>query len=270
MLREKVVLLAGGQGTRMREETEYRPKPMVTIGRWPVLWHIMRIFSSQGFNDFVVCLGYKGEMIKEYFSRYHMMASDFTVNLAKNSIEWHDDPTGDIFDWKITLAETGLSAMTGARLKKVEKYITGETFMLTYGDGVADVDVKALLAFHKSHGKIATVTGVNPPSRFGDLIIDNGRVVKFSEKSQVHGGVINGGFFVFNRKIFDYLNSEDPCILEKKPLETLAAEGQLMVYSHGGFWQCMDTLRDVQFLNSLWDKGDAPWVSPVTSGGSIS
>ncbi|HRY30146.1 MAG TPA: glucose-1-phosphate cytidylyltransferase [Elusimicrobiota bacterium] len=253
----KVVLLAGGQGTRLREETEYRPKPMVNIGRWPVLWHIMKIYSHFGFNEFVICLGYKGEMIKEYFLNYRMMANDFTIHLGKHPVAFHNG--NNDLNWKVTLVDTGPNAMTGARLKRIQPHIKEDTFMLTYGDGVADIDVRALVKFHRKHGKLATVTGVTPPSRFGELVVRGDRVVEFSEKPQTRAGLISGGFFVLNTKVFDYLTADDDCIFEQKPLEELTKNGQLMVRPHKGFWHCMDTLRDVHYLNSLWDKGDAPW-----------
>jgi glucose-1-phosphate cytidylyltransferase len=253
-----VVLLAGGQGTRLREETEYRPKPMVNIGHWPILWHIMKIYAHYGYERFIVCLGYKGEMIRDYFLNYRLRTNDITVSLDHNRIKIHNDPLKES-RWEITLSDTGLKAMTGTRLKRIEPYINGDTFLMTYGDGVANVDINGLISFHREHGKIATVTGVLPPSRFGELIAKENKVVEFSEKPQTHQGLINGGFFVFNRRIFDYLSSDDDCIFERKPLEQLTREGQLMVYPHRGFWQCMDTLRDMQFLNELWDRGEAPW-----------
>jgi len=234
----QVVILCGGAGTRLREETEFRPKPMVNIGSYPILWHIMKYYSQFGCRDFVLALGYKGEMIKNYFCHY----------------ELHDEA-----GWKITLADTGEKTLKGARLKKVERYITGDTFMMTYGDGIADVNIGELLAFHKAHGKLATVTGINIASRFGELKIDGDSVEKFSEKPQNGEGFINGGFFVFNRKILDYLTKDDSCDLEIGPLEKIAKEGQLMVYKHRGFWACMDTLRDMEYLNRIWETGQAKW-----------
>ncbi len=253
----KVVILAGGQGTRLREETEYRPKPMVNVGPKPILWHIMKTYSHYGLNEFVVCLGYKGEMIKEYFLRYRELANDFTVELGSRKVTLHHAPKEA--DWKVSLIDTGLNAMTGARIKRVAEYLKGDTFLLTYGDGLCDVNVKELLEFHKEHGKLATVTGVAPPSRFGELIVKGSKVHEFSEKPQTHTGLINGGYFILDRKVLDYISDDEGCIFEKQPLENLAKDGQLMAYSHKGFWQCMDTLRDMQFLNSLWDKGEAPW-----------
>ena len=246
----KVVILCGGMGTRLREETEYRPKPLVEIGGKPMLWHIMKIYSYYGFKDFVLCLGYKGKMIKDYFLNYEIMNNDFTLKLESKDIKFHNSYKEK--DWIITFAETGKNAMTGARIKRIEKYIHSELFMLTYGDGVADIDIQELLKFHKSHGKIGTVTGVSPSSRFGELVVTEDQVKKFSEKPQVKEGFINGGFFVFDKRIFNYLKDNDECIFEKNPLEYLASDGELMVYKHKGFWQCMDTYRDLQLLNNLW------------------
>lgn len=246
----KIVILCGGMGARLREETEYRPKPLVEIGGKPMLWHIMKIYSYYGFKDFVLCLGYKGKMIKDYFLNYEIMNSDFTLKLESKGIEFHNSYKEK--DWIVTFAETGKNAMTGARIKKIEKYINSELFMLTYGDGVADINIQELLKFHKSHGKIGTVTGVSPSSRFGELIVAEDQVKKFSEKPQVKEGFINGGFFVFDKRIFNYLEDNDDCIFEKKPLEDLASDGELMIYKHKGFWQCMDTYRDLQLLNNLW------------------
>jgi glucose-1-phosphate cytidylyltransferase len=254
----KVVILAGGLGTRLREETEYRPKPMVQIGSRPILWHIMKIYDHYGFHDFVICLGYKGTMIKDYFLNYEIMNSDFTVNLGnRQNIHLHNDHTER--DWNVTLAETGEKSQTGARVKKIEKYIDGETFMLTYGDAVADIDISRLLAFHQSHGRIGTVTGIHAASRFGELSIESERVKRFNEKPQTLGGYVSGGFFVFNKDFFSYLNERDTCILEKEPIERLAADGELMMYPHEGFWQCCDTYREMEILNNLWDQSTPPW-----------
>ena len=254
----KVVILCGGFGARLREETEYRPKPMVNIGLRPILWHIMKYYSQFGCKDFVLALGYKGEMIKNYFCHYELMNNDVTLKLGhpENMRIRHSH---NEIDWEITLANTGQKTLKGGRLKKVEKYITGETFMMSYGDGIADVDINSLLAFHKSHGKMATVTGINPASRFGELKTDGDRVESFSEKPKNGGSLINGGFFVFNRSIFDFLSVDDSCDLEVGPLEEIAKDGQLMVYKHRGFWACMDTLRDMEYLNKLWSSGTAPW-----------
>lgn len=253
-----VVILAGGFGTRLREQTEFIPKPMVPIGGKPVLWHIMKIYSSYGFRRFIICLGYKGEIIKDYFYNYKMRTQDFTIHLSdEKGINYYNLHKEE--NWEVTLADTGVKAMTGARLKQVERYIDTETFLMTYGDGVSNARIDKTLDFHLSHHKAATVTGVKPPSRFGELIVDNDRVVEFSEKPQVGSGLINGGFFVFDRKVFEFLSADDSCMFEKEPMENLAKTGNLMVYQHDGFWQCMDTLRDMNLLNELWDRGKPPW-----------
>lgn len=254
----KVVILCGGMGTRLREETEFRPKPMVEIGGKPILWHIMKIYAHYGYKDFVLCLGYKGEIIKEYFYNYKLLNNDFTVELGdNNNIEFYSNHSEK--DWRITLANTGDKALKGARLKRAEKYIGDEQFMMTYGDGVADIDINSLLTFHNSHGKLATVTGINPASRFGELKINSDRVEAFYEKPKTSPGFINGGFFVFNRGIFDYLSDDDNCDLEIGPLEEIARRGQLMVYKHRGSWVCMDTLRDMDYLNKLWNENKSFW-----------
>jgi glucose-1-phosphate cytidylyltransferase len=254
----RVVILCGGAGTRLREETEFRPKPMVSIGERPVLWHIMKYYAQFGVRGFILALGYKGEMIKNYFCHYELMNNDVTIELGRpENIFIHQ--CHDEAGWKITLADTGEKTLKGGRLKKVEKYITDETFMMTYGDGIADVDIDALLAFHHSHGKIATVTAINPTSRFGEMKTDGDRVISFREKPQDGESLINGGFFVFNRPVFDYLTPSDSCDLEIGPLENIAREGQLMVYKHRGFWACMDTLRDMEYLNKIWVSGQARW-----------
>jgi len=258
MNKPKVVILCGGRGTRLREETEVRPKPLVEIGGRPILWHIMKIYSYYGFNEFILCVGYKGAMIKEYLYHYHFLTNDFTIKLDHTrEIIFHNQH--DEVDWKVTVVDTGLNTLKGARIKKVEKYIDGDTFLLTYGDGVADLDINAVSDFHNKQGKIATLTGVRPPSRFGDLIVEAGRVLRFTEKPQASAGLINGGFFVFNRKIFDYLNNDDNCDFEKGALEKLAEERQLAVYKHDGAWECMDTLRDTEHLNELWNNNRAFW-----------
>ena len=254
----KAIILCGGIGTRLKEETEYKPKPMVEIGNRPILWHIMKIFAHYGIKDFVLSLGYKGEMIKEYFYNYEILSNDFTIELGnKKAIEVHS--INSERNWRVTLADTGDKALKGARLKRVEKYIDDDQFMMTYGDGVADVDIRDLLEFHQGHGKLATVTGINPASRFGELKIKGNQVESFSEKPQNGAGLINGGFFVFNRGIFDYLSNNDSCDLEVGALEQIAREGQLMVYKHRGFWACMDTIRDMEYLNKLWAEGKAFW-----------
>jgi glucose-1-phosphate cytidylyltransferase len=256
-----VVLLCGGMGTRLREETEYRPKPMIEIGDRPILWHIMKGYAAYGHTDFIVCLGYKGERIREYFLRYDEMQHDLTVELGDRTRIVRSHGHHDEFGWRVTLANTGLKAMTGARIKRASRYIEGDTFMVTYGDGVCDLDLDALVAFHRASGLLATVTGVRPQSRFGELVTMGQRVTAFSEKPQVHDGLINGGFFVFERRVLDYLSEDEECVLERTPLEQLAAEGQLGVYKHEGFWQCMDTYRDFQYLNSLWSEGEAAWAT---------
>jgi glucose-1-phosphate cytidylyltransferase len=254
----EVVIFCGGVGTRLREETEFRPKPMVNIGNRPILWHIMKNYAHFDHNDFVLALGYRGEMIKNYFCRYELMNNDVTIELGKPEnvcIHQNHEEAG----WRITLADTGEKALKGARLKKLQKFIKGETFMATYGDGVSDVNINALLDFHARHGKMVTVTGVlRPASYFGELKIDGDRVVEFFEKPQMRG-FINGGYYVFNRRIFDYLNDADDCDLEYGPLEQIVKEGQLMVYKHTGFWACMDTLRDHQNLEKLWNSGKKSW-----------
>ena len=254
----QTIILCGGLGTRLREETEFRPKPMVEIGGKPILWHIMKIYSHYGIKDFVLSLGYKGEMIKEYFYNYEILTNDFTIELGnKKNIEMHSN--NEEKDWRITLADTGDKTLKGARLKRVQQYVNDNTFMLTYGDGVAEVDINALLAFHKKHGKLATVTGINPAARFGELKIKGNQVESFSEKPRDGEGLINGGFFVFNKGIFDYLSADENCDLEIGPLEKIAVEGQLMVYKHRGTWACMDTIRDMEYLNNLWAEGKPEW-----------
>lgn len=254
----KVVVLCGGLGTRLREETEFRPKPMIEIGGKPILWHIMKIYAHFGFKDFIVCLGYKGEMIKEYFYNYEILNNDFTIELGnQKNIEIHSNHGEK--GWRVTLADTGDKALKGSRIKKIEKYVDSDLFMLTYGDGVANINLNDLLSFHNNHGRIGTVTGVRPPSRFGELLVEQNRAVLFSEKPQTSAGLINGGFFVFNQKIFNYLSLDDNCDFEKGPLEKLAKEGELMVYEHKGDWACMDTFRDMEHLNKLWQSAHAFW-----------
>ncbi len=253
----KVAILCGGQGTRLREETEYRPKPLVEIGGRPILWHIMKNYAHFDVRDFVLCLGYKGNMIKEYFLNYEAMNNDFTICLGeKHRVTYHDNHLEQ--DYNVTLASTGLNSMTGGRIKNIQRYIDDETFMVTYGDGLSDVNIKELLAFHKAHNRLATVTTMRPASRFGILDLDSeGKVVNFAEKPQMSGWA-SAGFFVFSRRIFDYLDG-DECILEREPMETLAAEGQLMAFRHEGFFYAMDTHREHLHLNELWNNGDAPW-----------
>ena len=251
----KVCILAGGVGTRLQEETIVKPKPMVEIGRQPILWHIMKIYAAYGFNEFVIALGYKGDVIKDYFLNYRHRASSLTVQLGTDEITIQD---GDCEDWTVHLLDTGLDTQTGGRVKHAAEFIGNEPFMLTYGDGVANVDIKRLLAFHQRQNRLATVTAVRPPARCGGLGFDGSLVSEFVEKPQIGEGWINGGFFVLQPGIVDYIEG-DSTLFERKPLERLAAEGQLGAYRHQGFWQCMDTLRDVQLLNSLWESGDVPW-----------
>lgn len=254
----KVVILCGGLGTRLREETEFRPKPMVYIGNRPILWHIMKIYAHYGYREFILCLGYKGEMIKEYFYNYELLNSDFTIEYGNSKrIEIHSEVAEK--GWKITLADTGDKSLKGARLKMIQKYVDTDTFMVTYGDGVADIDIRALLDFHNKHGRMATVTGVKPVSRFGELKVKGHLVTRFMEKPEISSARISGGFFVFNRAIFDHLRIDDPLDLEVGTLDKIAQMGELMVYNHPGFWACMDTLRDVEYLNTLWQTGKAQW-----------
>ena len=254
----EVIILCGGLGTRLREETEFKPKPMVNIGNRPILWHIMKIYAQYGHTDFILSLGYKGEMIKEYFCNYELMTNDLTIELGKPR-NLHIHRTHEETDWRITLADTGEKSLKGARIKRVERYLTGNTFMVTYGDGVADIDINLLLAFHHRHGKLGTVTGVNPASRFGELKTKGNRVISFAEKSKTDDHLVSGGFFVFNRSFFDYLSPEEDCDLEVGPLERLASDGQLMVYKHKKFWACMDTIRDMEYLNRIWTQNKAEW-----------
>jgi glucose-1-phosphate cytidylyltransferase len=251
----KVIILAGGRGTRLAEETAMRPKPMVEIGGKPILWHIMQIYASHGYKDFLVACGYKGEMIKEYFHNYFIHNSDFFLNLSNGA--W-DVVNSNGLDWRVGVIDTGLDTMTGGRIQRLARWIGDETFMVTYGDGVGDVDIRALVAFHHRHGRLATVTAVRPPARFGALALDGDLVSDFSEKPQTGEGWINGGFFVFEPGVFGYLQG-DQTILEHEPLNRLAEDGQLMAFRHSGFWQPMDTLRDRQLLESLWQSNKAPW-----------
>ena len=253
----KVVILCGGLGTRIKEKTEYRPKPMVEIDGKPILWHIMKIYSYYGFKDFVLCLGYKGEMIKEYFYNNEILSNDLTIEPGKRKIEVHNSHRE--VGWKITLVNTGENALKGARLKKIEKYIDNDIFMITYGDGIANIDICKLIEYHKSHGKIATLTGVKPPSRFGTLLIKRNKINKFIEKPQAIEWLINEGFFVFNKKIFNYLTNDDFCDLKIGTLDKLVQEEELMVYKHPGEWMCMDTLRDMQYLQKLYQSNKTFW-----------
>ena len=256
----KVVILCGGQGTRIRDVAEDLPKPMIPIGDRPILWHIMKNYASFGYGEFVLCLGYRGHVIKDFFINYDILTHDFQLTLGNpESLQIHS--AGNTEDWQITLAETGLNTMTGDRVRQIKKYVgDDEMFMLTYGDGLSDIDIDQLVSFHRSHGKVATVTGVRPPGRFGELESDEtGMVMEFNEKPQATGGRISGGFFVLNRAIFDYLPDGDGLVFEEDPLRKLVADNQLMVHQHDGFWQCMDTYRDFKLLTGLWEGGKAPW-----------
>jgi glucose-1-phosphate cytidylyltransferase len=253
----KAVILAGGRGSRLSEETTARPKPMVEIGDRPILWHIMRTYAAHGVDEFIVCLGYKGYVIKEYFANYVLHRSDVTVDLGARSVEFHHAP---VEPWRVTLVDTGADTMTGGRIKRVLPYLgDDETFLLTYGDGVADLDVSAVIDHHVRSGRLATLTAVQPPARFGSVELDGDRVARFSEKAPGDGAWINGGYFVLSREIGRYIDGDDT-VWEQEPLERLAADGQLGAYCHTGFWQPMDTLRDKLMLESLWESGDAPWV----------
>lgn len=252
----KVVLLAGGFGTRLSEETEIKPKPMVEIGGKPILWHIMKLYSHYGFNEFVICLGYKGYVIKEYFNNYFLHMADVTFDMVENKMEVHHKHAEP---WKITLVDTGANTMTGGRIKRVQPYIGDESFMVTYGDGVSDVDINALVEFHKSHGKIGTMTAVQPSGRFGSLVMgENNSIKSFKEKPKGDGAWINGGFFVFQPEIFDYIDG-DLTVFEKSPLENLAKQKKLFSYRHSSFWKPMDTLREKNEMEDLWSSGNAPW-----------
>jgi len=254
----RVIILCGGQGTRMREETEFRPKPLVNIGNHPILWHIMQIYAHHGFTDFVLCLGYKGSMIKEFFLNYEAFNHDLTVRLgSRHGIEIHPNSAPNR-DFTVTLADTGDRTMTGGRIQRVRRHVDGDTFMVTYGDAVADIDITKLLAFHRAHGKLATISCVRPPSRFGSLALGHGaRVESFNEKPRLEGWV-NAGFFVFNHGVLDYLDGDD-CVLEQGPLDRLAQDGQLRAFRHDGTWYPMDTYREVLMLNELWASGEAAW-----------
>jgi glucose-1-phosphate cytidylyltransferase len=260
----KVVILCGGRGVRFHEATELRPKPLIEVGEKPILWHIMKIYAHYGYQDFVLCLGYKGEMIKKYFLDYELMSNDFTTQLGdKNRTEAHS--VSQEQGWSITLADTGLNALTGARIKRIEKYVDSDLFMLTYGDAVADVDIKRLVDFHRAHKGIGTITAVRPLSRFGQLQLEKHgkvkefKVKKFSEKEVIQGDYVNGGFFVFDRRLFNYVVDDNNCAFEREPLERLAKEGQLAAYIHDGYWQCMDTYRDWQLLVQEWESEHPAW-----------
>jgi glucose-1-phosphate cytidylyltransferase len=251
----KVAILAGGVGTRLAEETELKPKPMVEIGGRPILWHIMKHYSQHGFNEFAIALGYKGEHIKKYMLDYCCLHSNLTVKIKSGDVARHNS---DGPDWTVDLVDTGMDTLTGGRIKRLAPYLGNSTFMLTWGDGVSNVDLRKLLAFHKSHGRLATVTAVRPAARFGHLEFDGDRLIEFSEKPQTREGWINGAFFVLEPGVMDYIDG-DQIMWEREPMERLAREGQLMAYRHEGFWQCMDTLRDKKLLQEMWDRGTAPW-----------
>lgn len=251
----KVVILAGGFGTRISEETHLKPKPMVEIGGRPILWHIMKLYAAAGHTDFIVCCGYKGYFIKEYFANYFLHHGDVTFDLANGSMQVHQSSAEP---WKVTLVDTGEKTQTGGRIRRVRDHLNGETFCCTYGDGVSDVDINGLVAFHKAHGRKATLTSVQPPGRFGAIDLSGDTVNRFHEKPQGDGAWVNGGFFVLDDSVLDYVNGDDT-IFEREPLEKLAAEGELRAFKHAGFWQPMDTLRDKQHLDELWNQGKAPW-----------
>jgi|SRR3989344_4511003 len=253
----KAVILCGGRGTRLRDETEFKPKPLIEVGGMPILWHIMKIYSHYGVKDFVLCLGYKGQMIKDFFLNLDMYQTDVTFNTKTKNVKYHSNKKPD--EWSITFADTGLDTGTGGRVKKIEKYIDEDSFFLTYGDGVSDVDISKLSMFHKKHGKIATVTAVTPLAKFGVLQLQNGMVVDFTKRDIVHGSRIDGGYFIFKKHIFDYLTMDNDCMLENKPLKMLAKDKQFVAYMHNGFWQCMDIQQQVDMLNELWQKNEAPW-----------
>jgi glucose-1-phosphate cytidylyltransferase len=256
----QVVILCGGMGTRIRDVADDIPKPMIPVGDRPILWHIMKGYAAHGFRRFVLCLGHQGWAIKRFFLDYHLAHADLTVRIGRRSdVVIHER---DIDDWEIVLAETGLETMTAGRIKAVQPYVEGDDFLLTYGDGVSDVDVADLVRFHRRHGRVGTVTAVRPPGRFGELQIDAGRVARFSEKPAAAPGYVSGGFFVFKREFFARLSGEPSEVLEREPLWQLAADGELAAYPHDGFWQCMDNSRDYQHLNDLWAAGDAAWLPP--------
>ncbi|MCK9630271.1 MAG: glucose-1-phosphate cytidylyltransferase [Methanoregula sp.] len=257
----KTAILCGGYGTRIRDVADNIPKPMIPIGEYPILWHIMKYYASWGHDQFVLCLGYKGDIIRDFFANYRSHTMDFTIDMSgKSAVEYHNSQIAE--NWVVTLAETGQHAMTGARIKKVRKYFQDDdNFMLTYGDGVGNIDLEKLVAFHNSHGKILTVTGVRPPGRFGELQCDNsGLVTEFNEKPQSTGGRISGGFFICRKEIFDYIDDREDTIFEQEPLRNLVSAGEMMVYKHDGFWQPMDTSREYKLLNQVYEQKKAPWV----------
>lgn len=256
----KTIILAGGYGTRIRDVSESLPKPMIPIGGYPILWHIMKHYSHWGHKEFILCLGYKGASIKEFFLNYEAQTRDFTISLGhERKLVYHSQHSED---WSVTLADTGLNSMTGARIRRIKQYIgNDQTFFMTYGDAVSNVDLEALLQFHNSHGRTLTITGVSPPGRFGELDVDaSGRISAFNEKPQVSGGCISGGFFVCRRDVFDYLDDREDLVFEKDPMDRLVESGQVMVFKHTGFWHPMDTSRDFNLLNGFWNSGQAPWI----------
>ena len=255
----KTVILAGGYGTRIRDVADDIPKPMIPVGPFPIIFHIMKLYAKFSHKDFIVCLGYKGQTIKDFFLNYETSTRDFSIAFGTGKITYHNDPTED--DWNVTLADTGLRSMTGSRISQIKNYVGNEDFMITYGDGLSDVDIDKLIAFHKSHGKILTITGVRPPARFGEMNTNQkGEVLEFNEKPQASAGRISGGFFVASPKLFDYLTDNEDLIFEQEPMRKLVSDNELMMYEHDGFWQPMDTSREYQLLNSLYDKGEAPWT----------
>jgi glucose-1-phosphate cytidylyltransferase len=257
-----VIILCGGKGTRLSEETIDKPKPMVEIGGKPILWHIMKHYSYYGCNRFILTLGYKGEYIKNYFYNYRIFSTDFTLVMRPEK-EPHVHNVNDESAWEITFVDTGMNTLKGGRIKRVERYVKSDNFHLTYGDGLSNVNIKEVEKFHLQHGKIGTVTGVHPPSRFGEMLIDGDSVIHFEEKPQLSSGIINGGFFVFDRRLFNYLTEDENCDFEFGPLQEIASKGELKVFKYNGFWQCMDTIRERDYLNKLWDSGDPPWKTWV-------
>jgi glucose-1-phosphate cytidylyltransferase len=251
----KVGILAGGKGSRLAEETNIKPKPMVEIGGHPIIWHIMKIYAHYGFKDFVIALGYKGEILKKYMVDYLSLDGNITVDFKAGRVK---NQSHGVLDWTVDLVDTGMETMTGGRIKRLAPFVNNETFMLTWGDGVSNINLKDLLAFHRSHGKLATLTAVRPPARYGHLIFDGDRVMEFNEKPQIGEGWINGAFFVLEPEVFDYIEGDDTQ-WEREPMERLAQDGQLMAYRHEAFWQCMDTLREKHVLETLWESGNAPW-----------
>ena len=255
----KVVILAGGYGTRIRDVADDIPKPMIPIGPFPIIWHIMKHYASYGHKEFIICLGYKGQVIKDFFLNYEAYTRDFTISFGSGDISFHNNNNES--DWKVTLTDTGLRSMTGSRISRIRQFIGNEDFMLTYGDGVSDVDINKLVAYHNQHKKTLTVTGVRPPGRFGEMMTDEqGKVLAFNEKPQASAGRISGGFFVASPKIFDYVNNNEDLVFEQEPIHNLVKDNELMMFEHDGFWQPMDTSREYTLLNSLYEKGNAPWI----------